>query len=54
MEGGNADDLKILDMDPKELEAEALMLKAEESIKNENEAKPAEENAAGLTVSDYS
>ena len=54
MEGGTKDDLKILDIDPKELETDAMMAKAESAVgKNEAEVKSGEEGAGnvGMAVS---
>ena len=51
MEGGTKEDLKILDMDPKELEMEALMKAEENAAKPDNEGKKNEDSALGMTVS---
>ena len=54
MEGGTKEDLKILDIDPKELEMEALMKSEENVRKIDDEVKSGEPSAPGMSVSLYS
>ena len=52
MEGGNKDDLKVLDMDAKELEAEAMAAKPDEKeAESVGKSKESEaDDKSGLTV----
>ena len=53
MEGGSKEDLKILEMDPKELEMEALMKAEEHAGKVETDEKANDTSTVGMTVSRF-